>query len=81
MEIIQATETAVLAASVTVSADSAPRALELAESELSRECRKLGKVAATPQYKLVSRIVLEGQGGYQYEIVFGEFNEYGQLTD
>jgi len=72
IEIIEQDGRAILEARVTVYADNANRAAMLAEGELSRHCRKTDTVAAVTQYKVASK--LHVAGGWQYELVFGEFS-------
>ena len=71
MKIIEATETAILEAVVTAAADSAARALEIADAQLAREARRINKVVATPQYKIVD--VTELPGGHEFTFHYGEF--------
>lgn len=73
MNIIEATETAILEAVVTTYASSAAYALELAENELRREGRKTNKVVCIPQYKLED--AQEVAGGFAFTFHFGEFTE------
>lgn len=73
--IIEETEGAVLEAIVTVAADRTARAADLAETVLSRECRKIGKVAAIGQYKITKTEPLPGMGGSEYTFHFGTWDD------